>query len=84
MEWFQHHEAVQDIRRMPQSFVPIRVHGDDAPVTKANQLTILNMSCCTSSAASMLSRVLLTAIVSGRLVSMRVPMAIVSPQMHLF
>ena len=41
-EWFQEHPCRDDILREPSRWAPLRVHGDDAPMSKTSSIAVLN------------------------------------------
>ena len=76
LPWRLEHGYNSVIERNPECCVPIRLHGDEAPVTKAECLNVLNLSSCVSQLPSMFSRLLIWAFTAGFLLNFSVPLQI--------
>ena len=61
-EWFAHHPDAAAIRQSPTNFIPVRIHGDDAPLHKTHHgssMYVLQWTSCMCRLSSWLSRCLM-------------------------
>ena len=59
MPWYGEHPWAREIEANPTACIPIRVHADDAPMSKRTGIFVANMSPCTPRLQTWLTRLLL-------------------------
>ena len=66
-DWYADHPFVESFEHEPQNCIPIKIHGDDGPMTKSNSLNVLQFSSVLGRTATMLSRWLIMVSIAGSL-----------------
>ena len=62
------HPCKTRVAEDPGSYIPLRLHGDDAPVTKANGLLVMQITSLLCRLPSMLSKILVLAIPTAAII----------------